>query len=127
MDKNKYTAELVLRKTTDGKIQCACEGSLADQKDLLGFYISKLAKALNVEDIDDLVDDIAGITVAYLNVPDGENCICEVSNTEDTECESEEKPQTDCAHCKKDSSCFYKDIYPRGCKDFRPKEVVSNE
>lgn len=127
MDKNKFTAELVLRKTADGKIQCAGEGSLADLKDLLGSYISRLAKALNVDDIDDLIDDIAGITVAYLNVPDGENCTYTVFNTEETESESEEKPQTDCVHCRKESSCFYKDIYPKGCKDFRQKEVISDE
>lgn len=131
MDKNKYTAELVLRKTADGKVQCACEGSLADQKDLLAYYISKIAKALGLDEIEDLVDDIGIAAGGYLDEPDGENAVYEVTTIEPEdkdESQSEKnETQTDCGHCKKEATCYYKDIYPKGCDNFRPKEVVINE
>lgn len=122
MEKNSFVAEIVLRKTNDGRIICNCEGSLADQKDLLGYYISKIAKALGLDEVEDLVDDIGFAAGEYLEALDGENCVYKVSEVEpDKKSQSDETP-TDCEHCRNEGSCLYKDIYSNGCSQFVSKE-----
>lgn len=126
MEKNRFNAEILLRKTVDGRINCECAGSLEDQKNLLGYYISEIAKALKVEDVgdvDDIGDDIIGIARLYFGKPDRESCgYVVIDESKPNESQSEKaETLTDCEHCKKEDSCFYKDIYPKGCEKFKPK------
>ncbi len=122
---NIYNAEIILRKVIgSGRIICSAEGSLADQKHLLGYYVAQIAKALELEDIDTVIDDICDIAIQYFEKPKGENCVYEVSavkRDDETESQSDETP-TDCEHCRNENSCLYKDIYPNGCSQFATKE-----
>lgn len=120
-----YNAEIILRKVVgSGRVICECEGSLADQKLLLGYYVAQIAKALGEEDIDDLVDDIAGIANKCLEQPKSENAVYEVTtiDPEDKEESQTKETPTDCEHCRNKESCLYTDIYPNGCNQFVPKE-----